>query len=152
GGRNDLGGGVGAAGQVQQPAVDQVAGDGGTRQGRPHGAEGGVEAVEAEQHLGPPPGQGDGAEGGLGEQGQGALGADQQAGQVEVLGPQDVVEQVAAAVEGGLRPGALDEGGVLLQEGDDRGDDVVEPAAGGVGGGPAGQPAHVRGLAAVQHG
>ena len=60
--------------------------------------------------------QGHRAQGGLGEDAQRALGADQQPGQVEVLAIQDVVEQVAATVEGRPRPAVLNEDRVLFEQ------------------------------------
>ena len=76
---------VAAAGQAQQTAIDQFAGRRSGRQRQFGGAQGGLQAGEAEQHHRPAARQRDGPQRRLGEQRQRSLGADQQPGQVEVL-------------------------------------------------------------------
>jgi hypothetical protein len=141
-----------AASQAEQPAVEQLAGGRPARHGEPTGSQGGVEAAEAEQDHGPSRRQRHGAQRRLGEQRERPLGADQQPGEVEVVLRQHVVQEVAAAVEGGARPAGADQRRVLLEQADDREDDVLQPAGRAVRRRPAWLPGHRRRLPGVEHG
>ena len=143
GGRRDQGGRLGmtAAHQHEQAPLDQFAGCRIAGPDQRHGLQSGIEPIESQQDHGSASRQGNGPQSGLGGNGQGSLGPDQQAGQVQIVGTEDIVEEIAAAVERGARlTGTKDLGIVVEQSGHGR-HDVFQAARLGLSAGPTGMMA-----------